>query len=117
MRRLRRVTTEPPFSAASMSPLTNGEPPEEVRLAYDSMRARLEALGSSSSAGVPFGAIVSCECGTIRRVVIEHARVRRQHARALDGQGTEHTGGDVICQLPTAQGLQGIQAQPCWMAA
>ena len=30
-----------------------------MRLAYDIMRARLAALGSSSSAGVPFGAIVS----------------------------------------------------------
>ena len=55
-----RVNTEPPFSAASMSPEEKGEGPLDVRLAYDSRRARLAALGSSSSAGVPFGAIVSC---------------------------------------------------------
>ena len=52
--------TDPPFSAASMSPLEKGEGPEEVRLAYDSRRARLAAFGSSSAAGVPFGAMVSC---------------------------------------------------------
>ena len=61
MRRLRRVKADPPFSAESRSPLGNGE--EEVRLAYDSRRARLAAFGSSSSAGVPFGAIVSCAKG------------------------------------------------------
>jgi hypothetical protein len=59
---LMREMTDSPLSAASMSPLGNGE--GEVCPAYDSMRARLAALGNSSSAGVPFGAIVSCSHGT-----------------------------------------------------
>jgi len=58
--RLMRVNTEPPFSAASMSPEGNAVMPDDVRLAYDSRRARLAALGSSSSAGVPFDAISLC---------------------------------------------------------
>ena len=57
--RFTRANTEPPFSAASMSPDANGDWPEDVRLAYESRRARLAAFGSSSSAGVPFDAIVS----------------------------------------------------------
>ena len=58
MRCFRRAMTDSPLSAASMSVVKIGE--GEVRLEYDSIRARLAARGSSSSAGVPFGAIVSC---------------------------------------------------------
>ena len=58
-RRLNRPKTDPPpLSAASMSPLGNFE--ALLRFWKDSMRARLAAFGSSSSAFVPLGAMESC---------------------------------------------------------